>query len=103
MLRMNSSSSAFERGGSWTAAALAVALAAFVVELLWFERLLPMTSDHGQVLMGALIIAWLVVSLVALWKRPSWALLVGVPLALFAPILVLGGLTLSCALVGDCP
>lgn len=103
MLRMNSSSTVLERVGSSTAVALAVALAAFVFELLWLERLLPMTSDHGQVLMAALIITWLVVSLVALWKRPNWALLVGVPLALFAPILVVGGLTLSCAFAGDCP
>jgi len=51
------------------------------------KRLLPMTSDQGQVLISAIILVWLLVSLTALWKRPNWLLVVGVPLALFAPVL----------------
>lgn len=82
---------------------LVVSVMAFVLELLWLEQLLPMTSDQSQLLIGAFILGWILVSLGALYKQPSWLLAVGVPLALFGPGLMIGGILLSCAVAGDCP
>jgi hypothetical protein len=85
----------------WTSASIGLALAAFLIELLWLGSRLPMTSDQGQVLMGIVIAAWFVVTICGLVKSRSRLLLIGVPFALFAPVLVIGGIILSCAL-GDC-
>ena len=100
---VNYNSSVFERVGRLTAASLAVAVTAFIIELLWLERLLPMTSDQSQFSMGGLILVWLLVSVTALRQRRTWLLLAGVPLALFAPALAIGGISVSCAAFGDCP
>jgi ABC-type uncharacterized transport system permease subunit len=90
-----------QRLGMWTGLSLALALSAFTVELLWWKRLLPIGSDPAQVLLGTLIVAWALVSLLAVRERPNWLLLVGALLACFLPGLLFGGLLISCA-SGDC-
>jgi hypothetical protein len=100
---MSGKPSAVSTIGGRTTASLLIAVAAFIVELLWLEQLLPMTSDQGQLLIGALVLAWIIVSLGALLSQPRWILAIGVPLALFGPVLVIGGILFSCAVLADCP
>ena len=102
VIGMNEHFSVLERVGRLSAASLILAATAFAVGLLWMWNLLPMSSDAGQALMGVLIVLWALVSIAAMFKRPNWFVLIGALLALFVPLLSLGGITLSCA-VGDCP
>ncbi len=61
-----------------------------------------MTSDIGQVLIGALLTAWAAVTLLALVKRPSWHIALSAAVALLFPVSLIGALTFSCTIYSDC-
>ena len=87
----------------WFLASFVLAGAAFITGAAWLHGFLPIRSDAGQALLLVLILGWSLVSLAAAFRERAWIIVLGVPFALYAPLVFFGGLILSCGVYHDCP